>query len=154
VPTIRIETTIQAPIERCLDLARDTEVHIASAARTRERIVGSARSRLLTLGDVVTFEAVHFGLKQRLTAKITRFEAPQLFEDQMVRGPFRSLTHRHEFRQTPGGTVMVDTFRYRSPLGPLGILADKLFLERYMRRFLTERAGYLKRLAESEAQGE
>jgi hypothetical protein len=44
---------------------------------------------------------------------------------------------------------MVDTFRYASPLGPLGVLADKLFLERYMRRLLTDRAAYLKRAAEA-----
>jgi hypothetical protein len=38
---------------------------------------------------------------------------------------------------------------YRSPLGLLGRLADKLFLERYLRRFLTERAIFLKTAAES-----
>ena len=44
--------------------------------------------------------------------------------------------------------LMVDTFRYTSPLGPLGVLADRLFLERYMRRLLAERAAFLKRAAE------
>jgi len=67
----------------------------------------------------------------------------------MVRGAFKSFAHRHTFRQEAGGTVMVDDFTYRSSLGLLGALADQLFLERYMRAFLEERARTLKQMAES-----
>jgi ligand-binding SRPBCC domain-containing protein len=149
MPVIRLETLIEAPPERCFDLARDVDVHASSTARTRERAVAGVRSGLLGPGDTVTWEAVHFGLRQRLTARITRFEPPHLFEDEMVRGAFHSFTHRHEFRPAGSGTLMVDTFCYRSPLGLLGIAADKLFLERYMRSFLAERAAFLKRAAEA-----
>jgi len=45
----------------------------------------------------------------------------------------------------------VRSFEYSSPLGPLGILADRLFLERYMRRFLRGRADFVKQRAEQEA---
>jgi ligand-binding SRPBCC domain-containing protein len=65
-----------------------------------------------------------------------------------VRGAFASFTHRHEFHSVAGGTLMVDVFRYTSPLGPLGVLADKLLLERSMTRFLRERATFLKTAAE------
>ena len=149
MPVIQIETFIRAPIERCFDLARDAEAHVASTAGTGERLVERTGAGLLGLGDTVTFEAVHFRLKQRLTSRITRFEPPRLFEDRMVRGAFHSFAHLHEFRPDENGTVMLDRFEYRSPLGPLGLLADWLFLERYMRRFLTERAQYLKRAAET-----
>jgi hypothetical protein len=44
---------------------------------------------------------------------------------------------------------MVDTFRYSSPLGILGVLADKLFLERYMTGLLKVRAEFLKQAAEA-----
>jgi hypothetical protein len=47
----------------------------------------------------------------------------------------------------------VDTFDYTSPLGPLGRLADRLFLVRYMTRLLRERNAYLARAAESAATG-
>jgi ligand-binding SRPBCC domain-containing protein len=101
------------------------------------------------LGDTVTWEAVHFWVRQRLTSKITRMEPPHLFEDRMVRGAFHSFAYLHEFRQVEGGTLMLDRFAYRSPLGPLGDLADWLFLERYMRRLLTKRTAYLKQAAEA-----
>src|SRR4051794_40497916 len=150
MPVIRIQTFIRAPIARCFDLARDAEAHVASTGGTQERIVERTGTGPFELGDTVTWEAVHFWVRQRLTSRITRCEPPHLFEDRMVRGAFHSFAHLHEFREVRDGTLMQDRFEYRSPLGPLGALADRLFLERYMRRLLTRRAAYLKQAAESE----
>jgi ligand-binding SRPBCC domain-containing protein len=78
---------------------------------------------------------VHLGIRQRLTARITRFEPPHLFEDRLVRGVFHSFTHTHEFRQVSDGTLMIDTFRYVAPLGIFGAFADALFLKSYLQAF-------------------
>ncbi len=43
---------------------------------------------------------------------------------------------------------MVDVFDYASPLGPLGWLADRLVIRRYMERFLITRNRILKAAAE------
>jgi ligand-binding SRPBCC domain-containing protein len=151
MPTIRLETFIAAPPERVFDLMRDVDAHIRSTAGTGERAVGGKTTGLLGAGDEVTWEAVHLGVRQRLTVRVTLCERPTRFEDVQVRGAFAAFTHRHEFRATDGGTLMLDTFSYRSPLGPLGRLADLLFLERYMRGFLSRRAEALKQMAESRA---
>jgi len=148
VPTIVLETPIQAPPERCFDRARSVEAHQASTAQTAERAVAGVTTGLMGPGDWVTWEAVHFGVRQRLTVRITRYERPHLFVDEQVRGAFRRFTHVHAFLPREGGTLMRDTFDYASPLGPLGRLADWLFLERYMRRLLARRAAYLKHAAE------
>ena len=150
MPNIHLETFIAAPIQCCFDLTRDVDTHTRSTAKTRERAVGGKTSGLLGPGDEVTWEAAHFGVKQQLAVRVTRCEPSYLFEDEMVRGAFKAFTHRHAFREVPSGTVMVDDFNYTSPLGVLGVIADKLFLERYMRSFLRERASVLKDLAESE----
>lgn len=147
---IRVETVIRAPIERCFDLARDPDLHVRSVAQTGERVVSRTGAGPLGLGDVVTFEAGHFGIRQRLTARITRFEPPHLFEDRMVRGAFHSFTHIHAFERSDGGTRMVDRFEYRAPLGLLGWLAERTFLTRYLRRLLIGRTAYLKLHAERE----
>ena len=149
MPTIRIATAIDAPPERCFDLARDVAAHVRSTAPSGERAVGGVTSGLLELGDEVTWEARHLGVRQRLTARISRLERPTLFEDVMVRGAFASLRHVHEFVATDGGTTMIDTFTFESPLGPIGVIVDRLFLAGYMRRFLRSRAHELKRMAES-----
>jgi len=149
VPTIRISTSIDAAPERCFDLARDVAAHVRSTAGTDERAVGGVTVGLLELGDEVTWEARHLGTRQRLTVRISRFERPRLFEDVLVRGAFASLRHVHEFVPRDGGTTMLDTFTFASPLGPLGAIVDRLFLTGYMRRFLLARAEELKRMAEA-----
>src|SRR3954454_10848482 len=136
MPTIHLETFIAAPIERCFDLARDVDAHLRSTVRTRERTVGGVTSGLLGAGDEVTWEATHLGVRQRLTARVTRCEPPFLLVDEQVRGAFAAFTHCHVFRRVEGGTLMLNDFRYTAPLGILGRLADWLFLEHYMRRFL------------------
>jgi ligand-binding SRPBCC domain-containing protein len=153
VPTIRVATSIDAPRERCFDLARDVDAHVRSTASTGERAVGGVTEGLLELGDEVTWEARHLGVTQRLTARVTRLDRPALFEDVMVRGAFASLRHVHEFIPREGGTTMVDTFTFASPLGPIGAIVDRLLIAGYMRRFLVSRANELKRMAESPREG-
>ena len=149
MPVVRVETWIDAAAEACFDLARSVEAHVSSTTRSRERAVAGITSGLLELGDEVTWEARHLGIRQRLTAKITRFDRPRMFEDRMVKGAFKSFVHLHEFEPARGGTLMLDTFDYKPPLGPLGALADVMFLERYMHRFLMDRASHLKQAAET-----
>ncbi len=45
---------------------------------------------------------------------------------------------------------MKDVFDFTSPLGILGRLADAVFLESYMRRFLIERNDVIRKTAEGE----
>ena len=71
---IRLETYINAPIERCLDLSLSVDLHRHSVAHTHERPVAGVTSGILKLGDTVTWEAVHFGIKQHLTTQITAYE--------------------------------------------------------------------------------
>ncbi len=44
--------------------------------------------------------------------------------------------------------MMTDIFTYQAPLGLLGRLADKLFLEKYMTGFLEKRNELIKEFAE------
>src|SRR5438309_1627108 len=117
MPSITIHTEIRAPIDLCFDLARNVEVHCQSAAFSKERAIGGKTSGLLELGDTITFEAIHFGLRQRLTAKIVAFDRPKTFTDDMLTGAFRSLTHLHQFETRGELTVMTDTITWVSPLG-------------------------------------
>lgn len=149
MPIIHLATEIHAPIERCFDLCRDLEIHTRTVARTQERLVGDKKDGMAELGDVLVFEAVHFGIRQRLTSKITEVVRPTLFADAALSGAFQSLTHRHEFTAVPGGTLMRDRLEWTSPLGILGRIADTLFLKRHMLRFLVTRNRNLKAIVES-----
>lgn len=150
MPTIIVETYIDVPPTVCFDLARDIGIHCQTASRTHERAIAGVTTGLIGLGEEVTFEAVHFGIRQRLTARITHFDRPHCFVDEMLQGALRSLRHTHEFRPVGTGTVMQDTLVWTSPMGWLGKLADTLFLEAHMRQFLVERNANLKQIAESD----
>jgi ligand-binding SRPBCC domain-containing protein len=104
---------------------------------------------LLSLGDEVTWEATHFGVRQRLRVRITELDPPHHFTDEMVRGAFRGFRHVHGFAAAEGGTLMSDAFDYEMPLGPVGWLADVVAVRRHMTRFLLDRNATLKALAEA-----
>jgi len=152
MPRIVLVVDIAAPIERCFDLCRSIDAHVQSAAATGERAVAGVTTGLMRLGETVTWEARHFGVRQRLTSRITAYDRPRHFRDSQVRGAFARFDHDHEFEPLPDGrTRMRDVFDYTAPLGLLGRLADSLFLAAYMRRFLEARNRELVRLAESAA---
>ena len=92
MPFIDIETTIKAPIERCFDLARSIDLHQISTSHTNETAIAGTTSGLIGLNETVTWEATHFGVRQQLTSRITEFEYPNLFTDEMVKGVFKQNT--------------------------------------------------------------
>jgi ligand-binding SRPBCC domain-containing protein len=150
VPVITLETRIKAEIEVVFDLARSIDLHQLSTAKTNEEAIGGRTTGLMKLGEEVTWRAKHFGIYQRLTSKMTKMEKHSHFVDEMTKGIFKGFTHEHHFKEIEGETIMTDIFDYTSPLGVLGKTADKLFLEKYMTKFLTERNEVIKIYAEKE----
>jgi ligand-binding SRPBCC domain-containing protein len=75
-----------------------------------------------------------------------------MFVDEMVKGPFHTMKHFHKFKGLDQHTLMVDEFKYTSPLGILGKVADFIFLKSYMTKLLTQRNYVLKNVAESWAE--
>ena len=147
---IELTTLIDAPLERCFDLARSVDVHTRSTASTGEAAIGGKTSGLLDLDDEVTWRARHFGLWQTHTSRITVFDRPGHFRDSMTRGAFRSFEHDHYFAAMKDGrTEMRDVLEFSAPLGPLGRLAERAILTRYLLGFLKERNRLLKEIAES-----
>ena len=68
---IKIETIVKAPIERVFDLARCINLHEATMLKHKEKAVAGVTKGLIKLGESVTWEATHFGIRQKLTLKIT-----------------------------------------------------------------------------------
>jgi len=107
-------------------------------------------SGLLELGDQVTWRGKHLGVWQTLTSKITVFDRPRHFRDSQVAGAFARFDHDHLFEWAGDRTQMTDVFEYLAPLGPVGRVAELLFLNRYLTRFLRERGLIIKKVAESD----
>jgi hypothetical protein len=151
---IRLEetTVIDAPIKRCFDLARSVEVHLIANIHSGEQAlaVGGITSGLVSLGQQVTWRAKHFGIWHNLASETTVLEPPSHFQVTMIQGIFRSMQADHRFRALrSGATEMKDIFAIAAPLPLLGLLAEVLFLRRYMLALVRERNAVIKQIAES-----
>jgi ligand-binding SRPBCC domain-containing protein len=149
--TIHLETLIHAPQEICFDASRDVGLHLGAAAHTGERVIAGRSSGLCKLGDEITWEARHFGIKQQLSVRITDMNFPHFFADRMTRGAFKSMRHEHYYETIAGGTLMKDKFMYETPFSVLGQIFDALLLKRHMINFLMGRNQFLKDYCESQA---
>ncbi|QHS54681.1 SRPBCC family protein [Mucilaginibacter sp. 14171R-50] len=151
MPKIELSTTINAAIQCCFDVSRDIDIHMASTAHTGEKAISGRTSGLIGLGETVTWRAKHFGIWQNLTSKITEFNSPNFFVDEMVEGAFKSFRHKHYFdKLNDSQTLMRDVFIFKSPLGVFGNLADRLFLKQYMTNLLVKRNLVIKKEAEAQ----
>src|SRR5690242_4013875 len=149
MPILTLVTDIRAPIERVFDLSRSIDLHRASMTARGETAVAGVTTGLIDLGERVTWRARHFGVWQHLTSEIVAFDRPRHFRDTMVRGAFRRFDHDHGFDElAPDVTRMRDVFDYTAPLGPLGRIADALFLARYLRGFIAARNEVIRDVAE------
>lgn len=150
MPKIELKTEIKADKEIVFDLSRSIDLHKISTEQTNEEAIKGKTSGLIGKDEWVTWRAKHFGFYQTLTSKIIEFERPDFFVDEMVKGAFKSFRHQHYFRTSDYGTLMIDYFEYKSPLGFLGNIVDSLFLKKYMKALLKKRNETIKEFAESE----
>ncbi|HET6330442.1 MAG TPA: SRPBCC family protein [Holophagaceae bacterium] len=147
--TFTLETFIAAPPEVCFDLSLDLDLHQGSMDHTGEKIVGGRPAGRIGLYEFVTWEAKHFGIRQRMTVGITALERPHRFQDQMLKGAFKRFEHEHVFEAVEGGTLMRDTFDLCGPLAPLSWLPDRWILVPHMRALMLKRNALIKQMAES-----
>ena len=146
--TIILDTIINASIENVFDLSRSIDLHIESTKQTGEQAIAGRTSGLIALGETVTWRAKHFGIWQNLTSKITDYNYPTFFSDEMINGAFKNFRHEHSFSVIENGTLMRDVFVFESPLGILGKIVNVLFLKKYMTDLLVERNRVIKNTAE------
>lgn len=141
MPSFEVLTPVPADPEELFDLSLDVSAHTASMAGSGERIVGGVRTGRMRLGDEVTWSARHFGVRWRMTSRITAYSRPERFVDEQVRGPFRRWHHEHLFSWDPDAavTVMRDVIAFVAPVG----VVSHVLLGPYMRNLIERRNAHL-----------
>lgn len=130
-------------VDVAFDLALSIDMHMDSFAGSDERAVDGKVSGQIELGEFVTWQARHFGRTWTMTSVITEWERPHRFVDEQRAGPFTSFRHEHEFTTVRGGTRMIDRVEFAAPFGPIGRLAERLVLDRYLRKLIVVRNSFL-----------
>ncbi len=102
MPKIITTTKVNAPIEIAFDISRSIEFHAYTQAHRNEEAIEGKTSGLINLGETVTWRAKHFGISQKLSVEITKFNRPYNFRDTMIEGAFKRFDHDHIFEQHNG----------------------------------------------------
>jgi ligand-binding SRPBCC domain-containing protein len=157
MPQIERTVEIHAPLEQVFAFVTDIRNHRRVVPpQTQEQLL-DAGEMPLRLGTVIRLRARYGGIRWTLASRITAFEPPDpvhpesaYFCDEQVRGPFALWKHDHWFAATPiGSTRLTDRFTYAAPLGPLGRLVERVWLNNCMRHLLEYMQTTEKQLLES-----
>jgi hypothetical protein len=145
------ETHVRAPAERCFDLVRSVQLHVDSSTDIAARAVGGRCHGLSNKGDETVWSARFCGLRFRIATRIDKLTCPTKFGDRHTCGLLRQFQHVYRFKPlADGGCVMSDELAVEAPFGPLGRLAEWLYLTRRMRQPVRQRLECIKAVAESE----
>jgi len=150
MPKIHLTIFIAAPVKRVFDLSRSINLHKISTVSTNEDAIAGITTGLINLNETVTWRAHHLFKTRQFISKISAMESPLHFTDEMKSGDFKSFYHQHYFKPVDNGTIMIDILNFESPYGIVGRWANKIFLTKYLEKFLIKRNNVIKEYAESE----
>lgn len=68
------------------------------------------------------------GIPTKWVTEITHVVENKFFVDEQRHGPYAIWHHQHHFEPINGGVKMTDIIDYRLPLGPLGLIMQKLIV--------------------------
>jgi ligand-binding SRPBCC domain-containing protein len=133
------ESLIRAPAERVFAFHQLPDaLHRLTPLWEKTQLIAPSRS--LEIGERTTVRLRLFGLVPVLcVSEHTRFDPPRMFEDRMLRGPFRRWIHRHLVIPADSGTILRDEVDYDLPLWPLGNLFAPVLVEPRLKRLFEYR---------------
>ncbi len=149
MPSLTRRTALPATPAQALAISLDLGLELQVDRVHRLRIVdtgpGCSTGGAIADGQTVTWSGRLWGwVPARHTSVIAGGGPPDAagvtaFTDSMVRGVFVHFRHRHTFEPAQPGCLMLDEITWRSPLGPLGLAADVLFVRRMLAALLDQR---------------
>lgn len=141
---LKLKTLLNSTPEMAFDLSRDIDFHRESMCHTQEKAIAGKTTGLISLGESVIWEGIHFGIKLQHESKITAFQFPNYFTDEMVKGKFTTFVHEHYFEKIGTQTLMIDEIYYKVPFGFIGKIVDYFVLKNYLKKLLEHRNMILK----------
>ena len=136
---LRTTTTVNAPVDETFSFFSRAE---NLGMLTPASMQFSIRGRAPAIGEGATIDyALRIGpLPITWRSRIVSWVPRARFIDVQETGPYRAWWHEHTFRASGSTTVMEDRVCYAPPLGPLGRLANQLFIVPALRRIFQYRA--------------
>jgi len=93
----------------------------------------SGADRPMYAGQIIQYTVVPLkGFRTRWVSEITHYKQGHYFVDEQRFGPYSLWHHKHFIHEEENGVLMEDIVDYKLPLGPLGRMAQALFVKRQL----------------------
>ncbi len=98
-------------------------------------ILTDVKGKKMYPGMIINYKVSPFpGVKMRWTTEITHVEDLKYFVDEQRFGPYSFWHHKHFFEEVEGGVKAIDIVDYGLPLGPLGAIAQQVFVKNKLKQ--------------------
>ena len=81
--------------------------------------------------------------------EITHVSEKKFFIDEQRVGPYTMWHHQHFFKEHKNGVLMNDIITYKAPFGPLGVIANSLFIRKKLESIFNYRYKTLNKIFNS-----
>jgi len=141
--SLQAKTLLRAPIDKVFEFFSNAEnLEKLTPPWIEFRILTSLPIEMRQ-GTLIDYRISLHGLPVNWKTEISVWDPPRRFVDTQLSGPYRLWRHTHSFSPCPEGTEMEDEVLYW-PLG--GVLANRLLVERDVRRIFEFRSREIQRL--------
>src|SRR5215213_8210042 len=158
MPTLTFELLVAAPLAKVWAFHGDVTAGLPALSPPENAVRIESADLPAKVGSrfVITAKAPLRG-RIRWVAKIVEHQPPHAvvfgeearFVDEQESGPFAFWRHEHEFEHVDERTTRVtDRLTYRVPFGPLGWIADAVFVRRQLVAMFRYRHAQTKRMLE------
>lgn len=97
-------------------------------------------------GMIITYKVSPlFNIKMDWVTEITHVTDQQYFVDEQRIGPYALWHHQHHLESINGGVEMRDIVSYLPPFGPLGSLANTLFIRKKLKEIFDFRTSAIEK---------
>ena len=151
MPRLEFAAEIDAPLEAVWAFHDTVEsMPKITPPQTKVRILGEPGAMAKGTRFTLVVRQPPIFLPLRWETIITEYDPPHRFVDEQGKGPFAHWHHEHLFEQAPRGRTLVrDIVTYTPPFGPLGVIADWLFIRRQLNALFRYRHRQTRRLLEN-----
>lgn len=110
-------------------------------------ILSNLKGQKMYPGMIINYKVSPFlGIKLRWTTEITHVKDHAYFVDEQRFGPYAFWHHKHFFEETKDGVHMTDIVDYGLPLGPLGEIANVVYVKNQLQHIFDYRLQKLNQL--------
>ena len=121
---------IPRPLEEVWDFfSRPENLNAITPANMSFEILTDLKDVTMYQGMLIQYKVSPFlGIKLNWVTEITHLKEGEYFIDEQRFGPYALWHHQHHFEAVDGGILMEDILHYKVPYGPIGSIADAVFV--------------------------